>query len=118
MNRSSLLSRRRFLQTSLLASGALAGSNLSPMTVARASAAQPPRDPFRGLKLGITSYTFHKFTLDQAIKMTKEAGVKYFSIKDTHLPLKSSRAKRQEARKKVEDAGLILMGGGVIYFKN
>jgi len=41
----------------------------------------------------------------------QRAGVKYFSIKDTHLPLKSSRAKRQEARKKVEDAGLILMGG-------
>src|SRR5262249_47526078 len=42
----------------------------------------------------------------------------YISLKEVHLPLKSSRAQRQEAHKKIEAAGLILMGGGVIYIKN
>jgi sugar phosphate isomerase/epimerase len=35
-----------------------------------------------------------------------------------HLPMKSSRAERQEARAKIESAGLILLGGGVIYLNN
>src|SRR5205814_3328236 len=37
---------------------------------------------------------------------------------EVHLPLKSTPEQRKEARKKVEDAGLVLMGGGVIYMKN
>src|SRR5437773_11808808 len=50
--------------------------------------------------------------------MNQEAGMKYNSIKDVHLPLKSSKAEREAVRKKIEDAGLVLMGGGVVYFKN
>ena len=75
-------------------------------------------DPFHGLKVGITSYTLRKFTLDQAVTMTKQAGVKYISLKDVHLSLKSTRAERQEARRRIEDAGLALLGGGVIYMNN
>jgi len=108
--------RRRFLQTGLLSTTALAAASFPRALFAAAT--KPDRDSCHGLKLGITSYTLRKFTLDQAIVMTKEAGVKYISLKDVHLPLKSSRAQRQEAHKKIEEAGLILMGGGVIYIKN
>src|SRR5438552_11336408 len=110
------LNRRRFLQTGMLGSTALASAAFPNALLAAAS--RPDRDPWRGLKMGMTSYTLRKFSLDQAIAMTKEAGVKYISLKDVHLPLKSSRAERQEARKKIEAAGLTLMGGGVIYIKN
>jgi sugar phosphate isomerase/epimerase len=58
------------------------------------------------------------FSLDQAITMTKQAGVKYISLKEVHLPLKSTVEQRQEVRKKVEAGGLVLLGGGVIYMKN
>jgi sugar phosphate isomerase/epimerase len=75
-------------------------------------------DPYHGLKMGVTSYTFRKFDLDKAIAMTREAGVKYISLKDVHLPLKSTKEQRQDARKKIETAGLVLLGGGVIYIKN
>jgi len=95
---------------------ALAATSL-PKTICAASS-DSERDPYRGLKVGMASYTLHKFNLDQAIAMTKEAGVKYISLKDVHLPLKSTREQRLEARKKVEAAGLVLMGGGVIYMKN
>ena len=81
-------------------------------------AAEKEPDPYHGLKVGVTSYTFNKFKLDQAIAMTQEAGVKYFSLKDVHLPLKSTREERREAAKKIKAAGLKLMGGGVITLKN
>lgn len=87
-------------------------------SAASAAVVKPQRDPFDGLKVGVTTYTFHAFNLDQAIAMTKQAGVKYISLKEVHLPLKSTREQRQEVARKIKDAGLILMGGGVIYLRN
>ncbi len=109
-------SRRLFLQNSVLGSAVL-GLGAFPR---RASAAltKPEGDPCAGLKLGVTSYTLRKFTLDQAIDMTKQAGVKYISLKDMHLPMKSTPEQRKEAHAKIEAAGLVLFGGGVIYMKN
>ncbi len=83
-----------------------------------AAVTKPERDPCAGLKLGVTSYTLRNFTLDQAIAMTKQAGVKYISLKDMHLPLMSTPEQREEARKKIQAADLVLLGGGVIYLKN
>src|SRR5262249_22564755 len=48
----------------------------------------------------------------------RELGLKYICLKDVHLPLKSTTVQRQEARKKIDGAGLVLLGGGVIYMKN
>ena len=110
------LDRRSFLKTASLgyAGLALAAAEM-PSTAAVTKAARPPYD---GLKLGVASYTFRKFTLEQAIEMTRRAGARYISLKDVHLPYKSSAAERQETRKKLEDAGLVLISGGVIYMKN
>jgi inosose dehydratase len=114
--RSTNLDRRRFLQAGLLGSTAVAA--IAFPTGLLAGATKPQREPYDGLKLGIASYTFRKFTLDQAIAMSKQAGARYISLKDFHLPYKSTPAERQEARKKVEAAGLVLISGGVIYMKN
>src|SRR5580765_194519 len=116
MQNQSKLHRRDFLRTGLLGSAALASVAL-PNDL-QAGATKADKDPNHGLKLGMTTYTLRKFNLDQAIAMTKEAGVKYISLKDVHLPLKSTTAELKAARKKIEDAGLILTGGGVIYMKN
>jgi len=116
MKTSESFNRRRFLQTGLLGSAALAAANLTAESFGALT--KPPGDPFHGLKMGVTSYTWLKFPLDQAIAMTKQIGVKYISLKDAHLPLKSTPEQRREVHKKLEDAGLTLMGGGVIYFKN
>jgi inosose dehydratase len=112
------LSRRQFLRTAIIASSAAAIGGIATLADAAENSSKPASDPFRGLKVGVTSYTFNKFKLDQAIAMTNEAGVKYFSIKDVHLPLKSTREQRRDAREKIEGAGLVIMGAGVIYFKN
>ena len=108
------LNRRRFLQTGVLGSAVLAAGALPSL----GAVTRTERDPFHGLKVGITTYTLRKFSLEKAIEMTKAAGVKYISIKDVHLPLKSSAEERKRVRKQIEDAGLILMGGGVISINN
>ncbi len=107
--------RRRFLQAGLLGSTAL---TTTLATKVFAGPVKSSRDPFDGLKLGMASYSLRKFNLDQAISMTKEAGVKYLCLKDVHLSLKSTPTQCEEARKKIEDAGLVVAGGGVIYMKN
>jgi sugar phosphate isomerase/epimerase len=107
--------RRRFLQASLLGSTALTSALPAKLFAGPVKAA---RDPFDGLELGMASYSLRKFNLDQAIAMTKEAGVKYLCLKDVHLSLKSTPAECQEARNKIQDAGLVVAGGGVIYMKN
>ncbi len=116
MNTRNALNRRRFLQAGLLSSAALAAGTFPANSFA--GAAKAGGDPFRGLKMGVTTYTLRNFNLDQAIAMTREAGLKYISLKDVHLPLKSTPDERREARRKIEAAGLVLMGGGVIYFNN
>src|ERR1051325_3215336 len=110
------LTRRRFLRKGMLGSTVISlvewpGSRLWAAIGSR-------RDSDHGLKLGLTSYTFRKVSLDQAIAMTKEAGVRYISLKEMHLPLKSTPEQRREAHEKIKAAGLVLLGGGVIYMKN
>jgi sugar phosphate isomerase/epimerase len=110
------LNRRSFLKAGFITSTTLAVGPASRS--ARGAVTKPQRVAYNGLKLGIASYTFRKFSLDQAINMSKETGAGYISLKDVHLPYKSTTAERQEARKKIEEAGLVLISGGVIYMKN
>ena len=116
MTSSQNLPRRRFLQASLLGSAAFAGGALPALAFGAVTKAE--RDPFDGLKVGVASYSLRNFQLDQAIAMTKQLGVKYITLKDMHLLLKSSTDERRKVRKKIEEAGLTLMGGGVISMKN
>jgi sugar phosphate isomerase/epimerase len=113
---SKLIARRSFLRAAVLGSTVWAAAPFIRLAVAGPT--KPLRDPFDGLKVGLTSYTLRKFSLDEAIAMTNELGVKYISLKDMHLPFRSTTAERQLAHQKITDAGLILMGGGVIYMKN
>ncbi|MBE3123739.1 MAG: sugar phosphate isomerase/epimerase [Planctomycetes bacterium] len=108
--------RREVLQLGLAATAVAVAGGLP--RVAWAGAAPSGPDAFHGLKVGVASYTFRKFTLDQCIDMTEQAGVRYLTLKDMHLPMKSTRAEREAAHRKVTDAGLVLMGGGVIYLAN
>ncbi len=116
MKHKQTLSRRHFLKAGAVSSVTLAAATLPNISFANVT--KPERDAFDGLKVGMASYTLRKFDLDQAIAMTKEAGLKYITLKDFHLAMNSTRAERQEAHRKIEAAGLVLMGGGVIYLKN
>jgi inosose dehydratase len=115
MRPSTALSRRGFVRFG--ASAAV----LAPLAdlVSPASAAQPDSrsagdDPWLGLKVGVASYSFSKLSLDETIKGVRRVGVNYVSIKDAHLPLKSTAAQRKEVVRKFRAAGITPLSCGVI----
>src|SRR5436305_10478379 len=75
-----------------------------------ASAAEPvPQvkgDPWRGLKIAVASYTFRQRPLEPTIAGIRRVGLSYVSIKDMHLPLKTTAEERKEVAKKFADAGI------------
>ena len=69
------------------------------------------------LTLGLASYTFHEFGLDETIAMAKRVGLTHIALKSMHLPLESSSQEIKAATSKIKAAGLTLYGAGVIYMK-
>jgi inosose dehydratase len=69
------------------------------------------------LKLGLASYTFRKFSLDDTIKMALRLDLKSIALKDMHMPLESSADDIRKIAEKVRTAGINLYGAGVIYMK-
>ena len=49
------------------------------------------------IRLGIASYTFREFDLDQTIAMTKLLGLKYIALKSFHLPMDSTEQETKSA---------------------
>jgi sugar phosphate isomerase/epimerase len=70
------------------------------------------------LKLGLASYSMREFTLDQALDMAKQMGVKYMTFKDVHVPRTDPPEKTRALRAKIEAAGITIMGGGTITIPN
>jgi len=67
------------------------------------------------LKLAVATYSLREFQRDLAIKTIKELGVHYVSIKEYHLPYNDTPKQLAAGRKRFEDAGLDIAGGGVVY---
>jgi sugar phosphate isomerase/epimerase len=106
-------SRRAFLQTSALG---LAVAGTGPVLTACSSHVKEEEKKCEILfQLGIASYTFRKFSLEETLSMTSRLGIKNLAFKSFHLPLESTIEQIAEAVKKVQEAGLNLYGGGVIY---
>lgn len=68
------------------------------------------------LKLGVASYSFRKFSREQAIQMTKQLGTTFLNIKDFHLALTSTPEQIEAAKKEFADAGITLVGCGNVSF--
>lgn len=68
-------------------------------------------------KLGVASYSFRKFSREQAIQMTKQLGTPYLNVKDFHLPLDSTPEQIDAAKKEFADAGIITVGCGNVNFQ-
>ncbi len=78
-----------------------------------ARAADAPGD----LRLGVCSYSVRKFQRAQAIAMIRQLNVPYVSVKEMHLPYKSTPEERAAGRKEFTDAGLTISSGGVVYMQ-
>ena len=103
--------RRAFLGT---AAAAVAMPALGAQARTPAAAASGART----LKLGIASYSMRKFPLDQALAMATTIGIKYMTFKDVHLPRTDPPETIAANRRKIEAAGITIMGGGTITMKN
>jgi sugar phosphate isomerase/epimerase len=70
------------------------------------------------IRLGLASYTFKEFSLDDTISMTQRLGLKYIALKSFHLPLESTKDEIIAATAKVRAGGLDLYGCSVVVLKN
>jgi inosose dehydratase len=77
-----------------------------------------PADPWRGLKVGLASYSFRKLPLETVIKGMQRVELKYVSIKDFHLPLKSTSDQRRAVAQQLKEAGITPLSCGVITMQN
>ena len=67
-----------------------------------------------GFKLGVASYSLREYSRALAIRCIKELRTPYVSVKEFHLPYRSSPEELENGRKEFERAGLTIMSGGNI----
>src|SRR4051812_7261403 len=124
-------SRRSLLQSTAILGGALAAGTTVFATTTSARAADellqpagaekpkpPMKDYWKGLKIGVASYTLRGMEIDPCIAAIQRVGIQYVSIKDKHLPLKSTTEQRKAALKKFKDAGITPLSCGNITMEN
>lgn len=113
-------SRRQIIKTGILAAiGSTIAKNSSATTFFNTAARHSEnKDPWKGFKVGIASYSFRKMTLDDTIKALQRLDLRYISIKDFHLPLTSSTEERRAAIQKIKDAGITPLSCGNITMEN
>src|SRR5260370_10312627 len=90
-----------------------AGANTDPQLIAKKKTLD-----FDGLKVGMTSYSTRKLSVDETIACCRSVGIQYIALKDAHLKLTSTAEQRAATRKKFSDSGIQIVGCGVIYLKN
>ena len=103
-----IISRRAAMQVGIAGMAAITG------TVAFGKTAED--DPYRGLKVGMHTYTLRKLDFEQALRVTADMGVRYIGFNPVHLPLDSSPERLAKARERVAEVGLTIMACGVIGF--
>jgi inosose dehydratase len=103
-------SRRNFLRLS--GTGLLAAQAPALLTARQSSPEKSSDIPF---ELGIASYTFREFSLEDTIAMTARLEMKKLCLKSMHMPLDSTAEEIRKMVAKIDAAGIDLYGGGVIY---
>ena len=68
------------------------------------------------VRLGVASYSLREFPLDTALEMMKTLRTPYVNFKSMHVPYEKSPEELAAIRKRVEDAGFKIVGGGTITF--
>ena len=110
------LSRR-----SLMTAGLAAAVGATLTSSSKAEVAQnplPAADRLRGLKLAVASYTFRQKALEPTIQGIQKVGLSYVSIKDAHLPLKSTADERKAVAAQFKAAGITPLSCGVVALGN
>lgn len=109
------ISRRDLLKTGALAA-ALPAVNLPSF----AALAVEEADPWRGLKIGVATYTVRELPIEEAIKAVQRVGLKYVSIKNVrnHVDLTHTTEERKQRAQMFRDAGITPLSVGNVGMKN
>jgi sugar phosphate isomerase/epimerase len=110
------ISRRQLIQAGALATVVPA---LPFMPVAEAKAAAPA-DPWRGMKVGVATYTLRDLPIEEAIKGVQRVGLKYVSIKNVknHIDLSHAPEQRKQRAEMFRAAGLIPLSVGNVSMRS
>ena len=105
------ISRRTFLQSSAIATTALAAPALSALAAPKAASGAPSL-----IRLGLASYTFRNFARAQMIAWMKQLDLTGLNAKDTkdHLPMDPTA--EAQAISDYETNGIHLHAAGTVYF--
>ena len=97
--------RRAFMQAGAVTAGlaalpalAAAQERSQPPAQPAQPATEPVRDTFGGFLVGIQSYSFRNFNLEQAMQRIADLGIRYVELYNGHLPLNSTDAQINAAR--------------------
>jgi len=116
MENSRIVTRRDLFKHSLAAAALL--PLIPEFEPASGLASAADQDPFKGLKIGVATYTFRKFPLEATIQGVQRVGLHYVSIKDFHMPRNTTAEQRKATVQKFKDAGITPLSCGNITMDN
>lgn len=109
------MDRRRFMLGAALAMGVPAAGWTAAARGRQVRSLGP--GPWRGLRVGMHTYTLRQFNLAQAAAMTRELGLEYIGLNPVHLALDARPGDLRAARASIEGEGLEIMAVGVVQFR-
>jgi sugar phosphate isomerase/epimerase len=112
--------RRAVLAAGVSAAGAVVLGRAGAV----ARGATPAGGPYSPFKMGLQSYSLRgigpggKPDLDAALAATRELGLHYWEAYPAHIPMTTDPAAIAAVKKKLDDSGVIVLGYGVVPFRN
>lgn len=110
------MNRRDLLKTGALAAAAWPFSEIAGMAASQTEKS----DPWKGLKIGVATYTLRMLPIEEAIKAVQRVGLKYVSIKNVpnHVDLTHTPEERKQRAQMFREAGITVLSVGNVGMKN
>jgi len=111
--------RRTLLASTAIAAASLPlGGALAQQAESQKTAERPPEDPWRGLRVGVATYSLRALKVEDAIEAITRVDLKFASLKDAHLRLEAPQSWRKAVARKFKEAKITLASCGVINMEN
>lgn len=111
-----------FSRRQLIKAGAFAAAvpMLRSTSLAAIETASKEADPWRGLKVGVATYSLREMPIDEAIQGVKRVGLQYVSIKNVmnHIDLANTTEERKQRAQAFRDAGLTPLSVGNVKMRS